>query len=146
MLIGLAAAGCDPHYGVGRKAKLDSLPSLSRVDSIIRSVPGVRAVQYSAMELGRRITTHGLEQRPDSAFTFVYTTSANLWASLSFEVDYQQRVSYSQSSSSVFHRTAQEMNQAATLLRDVEMRLDNGRALPGLRHPVTEWCDETRCR
>ena len=145
MLIGLATAGCDPHYGVGRSAPIDSLPPLLRVDSIIRSVPGVETVEYSVLEVGRRITRHGLEHRPDSAFGFFYTTRDDLWVSLSFEVDYQQHVTYSQTSGSVFHRTVEEITRAAALMRDVEMRLERGAALPGLRHPITEYCDETRC-
>ncbi len=92
--IGLAAAGCDPLYGINRHALLPSLPDLSCVETAIRSVPGVGAVRRESEEGGRPITWTGI-QAPDRNHYFHYEVGP--WsASLLLSVDHAGEVELSQ--------------------------------------------------
>lgn len=63
--------GCDPGYGIYRRARVSFMPEPARVGTVVRETPGVDDVEYRATEGGRPLTLTGIKS-PDQVHTFSY--------------------------------------------------------------------------
>jgi hypothetical protein len=142
---GLAA--CDPLYGVIRQAsKLQTEPTPECVENIIRSAPGVLAVQHDQYAAaGRPITLSGLKP-PSIAHRFSFTGSNQIVGSLEYEVDYKGQVSLSIENQRMAAPPPQEQITASRpVMRFIERSLEAKCGMTNLSVKIKESCRKVAC-
>jgi hypothetical protein len=137
---------CDPIYGVTRRAKVGFMPDPLKVRSIVQQVPGVQEVRYEATAGGKPITLGGV-QPATAVHTFFYSGGSNVRGVLQFQVDYHNRVEYSQTLIRMFEPPPQQLVDATLpVMKQIELRLEARAGLSGLHNSAVQWCDRVICR
>ena len=138
--------GCDPGYGISRRARLSFMPEPARVGTVVRGTPGVDEVQYRASEGGRPLTLTGLKP-PDQVHTFSYRGGSNVHGSLQFVVDYKGIVEYSQSLMRLGRRPPQEwLDATRPVMLQFEKGLEQNCGLTNLQQSVKESFLRVKCK
>jgi hypothetical protein len=143
LLIGFA--GCDPIYGVSRRATVGRMPDSAKVRSIVQHTPGVGSVRYQQTEGSKPVTLGGI-QPPTAVHTFMYTGGSDVHGVLQFTVDYRNRVQYSQTCLQMFQPPPQQWIDATLpVMKHIELRLQSVPGLSGLESSVVQRCDGVVC-
>jgi hypothetical protein len=138
--------GCDPVFGVSRRARVALMPEPARVSAVVRETPGVDYVQYSCSEGGRPLTFTGVKTA-DQVHTFSYSGGSNVHGTLQFVVDYRQRVEYSQTLMQLGSRPPQAwIDSTRPVMIQIEKRLEEECGLLNLHAVTAERCIGVRCR
>ena len=127
-------AACDAIYGVSRRAKVGFMPDPAKVRSIMHRVARVHEVRYQQTEGGKPITLGGV-QSPTVVHTFFYSGDPDVDGVLQFQVDYRNRVEYSQTLIRMFEPPPQQWVDATLpVMKRIELRLDTQAGLSGLEN------------
>ena len=147
LLLSLAlCTGCDPVFGVSRRARVSFMPEPARVGAAIRATPGVDDVQYRFSEGGRPLTLTGIKPA-DHVHTFSYRGGSNVHGSLQFVVDYKQGVEFSQTLLRMGSRPPQNWIDATRpVMILIEARLEETCGLTNLQASVVERSIGVRCK
>ena len=138
--------GCDPIYGVRRRARVSFMPEPARIGAVVRATPGVEKVAHSVTEGGRPVTFTGIH-RPEQVHTFIYDGGTNVHGVLQFSVDYRERVEYSQTLLRMFTPPPQEWVDATrSVMVQIEAQLEATCGLTNLRKTVVEHCTGVTCK
>ena len=138
--------GCDPVFGISRRARVSFMPAPATVGTVIREVPGIDEVHYRSSEGDRPLTLTGV-QPPDQIHTFSYWSGSNVQASLQFVVDYQGSVEYSQSYIRLGTRPSPERIAATRrMMLAIEQSLEQNCGLTNLSVSVEETCLGVKCK
>ena len=146
LLLAVLVTGCDPIWGISRRAPVAELPELSCVRSAIESVPGVTEVRDWEVEGSRPVTLTGI-QRPDRIHWFAYRYES-IDAALTLTTDYEGEVEYYQGIGAV--GSAPPSAQAAVdrirpVMIQVEAAVAERCGLPQLGSEIEEHCADVRC-
>jgi hypothetical protein len=138
--------GCDPGYGIYRRARVPFMPAPAIVGTAVRETPGVDDVRYSYAEGGRPLTWTGIKP-PEQVHTFSYHGGSDVRGSLMFIVDYKGTVEYSQSLMMLGRRPPQEWIDAThPVMLQIESRLGHDCGLTNLSSTVKETLHGVRLR
>ena len=139
-------SACDPIYGVTRRATVGFMPDPAKVRSIVQQVPGVQEVRYQQTEGGKPITLGGI-QPATAVHTFFYSGGSNVRGVLQFQVDYRNRVQYSQTLIRMFEPPPQQLVDATLpVMKQIELRLETRAGLSGLDGAVIQSCYGVTCQ
>jgi len=147
VLIGvLLVTGCDPIYGVSRRARVASMPGPASAEATIRKATGVTNVLYRHSQGGRPLTITGIKA-PDQVHDFFYEGGANIHGNAQFIVDYRGRVGFSQTLLRMFQPPPQEwVDCTRPVMVEIETLLESECGLTGLRTSVVEHCWGVKCK
>jgi len=131
-------AGCDPGFGVSRRAQVSFLPAPAMVSAAIRQTPGVDDVDYRFTKGGYPLTWTGIHS-PDQIHTFIYRGGSNVSCAVQFVVDYKGKVEYSQGSMWLGRPPPQRWVDATyPVVLQIESRLEKDCGLTNLSAKVHE--------
>ena len=137
-LMVFVVSGCDPVFGVSRRARVSFMPEPTQVRAVIRATPGVHEVEYRPSQGGRPLTLTGVKP-PDQVHTFFYQGRTNVHGIVQFTVDYKQTVEYSQYLMSIHGRPPQAWIDATyPVMIEIEKQLEETCGLTNLQSSVVE--------
>ncbi len=145
LLLGLLLTGCDPIYGVRRRASVPFVPEPAKVGAIIHATPGVDKVDYHYCEGSRPLTITGVKP-PDRIYTFWYEGGPNVTGAPQFIEDYKGRIEYSQSLMCMGYRPTQaSLNATLPVMKQIEAELEKECGLTNLQATVVQHCIRVKC-
>jgi len=134
----IVLTGCDPVFGVSRRARVQFMPAPTRVGATIKATPGVDNVEYRETEGSRPLTLTGIKP-PDQIHTFMYSGGSNVHGVVQFKIDYEQTVWYSQTLLRIGRRPPQEWVDATRpVMKQIETELEKHCGLTNLQESVVE--------
>ena len=141
----LVLSGCDFAYGVRRSAVLDVEPTLTCVEEVLRSTPGITTVEYKRQEGGRPLTLTGLGP-PTVNHAFLFSGPDHVKGVLQYQREANGDVAFWQSNMGLNSVPPQEeVTATRPVMRRIEVSLAQRCQLHDLPSKVTEWCAKEEC-
>src|SRR5439155_12931117 len=120
-----------------RRAYVSTMPEPAKIRVIVQETPGVDSVTYRHHEGGFPTIKE---------YYFDYRGGSKVRGELRFMVDSRKRIQYSQTCMSLLEPPPQEYIDATLpVMKRIELRLERGAGLSGLRSSVTQDCIRVVC-
>ncbi len=132
-----ALTGCDPMYGVVRRAQVTHIPNKERLRSTLSRYPEIDWVEVEERAGSRPVTLTGI--KPSDQLVYFNYSGKDVWGSLLFSKNYAGRIEYSQTFFRIGRPPAQsEINASYPVMLRVERDLETKFGYERLRHHVEE--------
>jgi len=148
LLVLSTLSGCDTLYGVSRSSKIDSLPSLDCISTVISTTRGIASVKKSVYAGGTAVTLSGLKNPASTSYNFLYhgAEGSHIVGVLQVLQDHTGYIAFSQSLQGINSRPAQEdIDATRPIMKQIEERIGAECAVTHLPTSIREHCRGVQC-